>query len=255
MTKLAIYRDNTAYSQFLAPALAARNDFETKVFAVGTPETHVTSWIKENADHIRSMDKVFTDNTCCEAGEKVPSKTRPENKNGCIWWDVKNNFGRIGPDFKVAAQKAVTGETNGDTIAKIVRLMLEKETPTKVYVVSEHMEDHDLFGLGHPENKKDDERLQQLLREVTGLPVYYLHIDDYGVDTYVNVTPEDNVWVFIDRHFKGSKSKRRAYGNIPKTFKLFEVPIENLIGDALKLGITLDAEAYAKAVSDIVAGW
>ena len=253
MTKLAIYRDNTAYEQFLAPALAARDDFEIKVFAVGTPETDIKSWIRENADHIRSMEYVYTDNTCYEAGESVPNKTRPENKNGSIWWDVKNNYGGTGRIFKDASQKAVTGETNGDTITKIVRLMLAKETPTKVYVVSKHMEDHDLFGTGSPECKKDDERLQQLLRDVTGLPVYYLHVDDDGVDTCVNVTAEDNVWVFIDRHFKGSE--RYAHSNIPKTFKQFEVPIENLIGDALKLGIELDAVAYAKAVSDIVAGW
>lgn len=253
MTKLAIYRDNTAYSQFLAPVLATRIDFKTQVFAVSTPEIDITSWIEENADYIRGMEEVYMDTTCYEAGESVPSKTQPENKNRSIWRDIKTNYGGIGQNFKDAAQKAVTCETNRKTIAKIIQLMLDKETPTKIYIVPERMEDHDLFGHGHPENKEDAKRLMRLLNEVTGLPINFMCFDQRSQLDYNDFSDSDNVWVFMDRHFKGSN--RFDHARIPEEFKQFEVPIENLIGDALELGIELDSVTYAKAVSDIVANW
>lgn len=253
MTKLAIYRDNTAYAQFLAPALAGRKDFEVQVFPVGTSENHITAWITEHADRIRSMDRVYLDQTSYEAGKSLPSAERSDLKHWSIWSDIKTNYGQLDRDFQQAAQVVVTGATNEATITEIVRHLLQKETPTKVYVVAAHMEDHNLFGLGYPENKQDAERLEQCLRKVTRQPVYYLHVDDYGVDTYVPVTAEDIVWVFIDRHFKGSK--KSAFRKIPPAFKLFEVPIENLIQDALRFGIELDVEAYAEAIRGIVAAW
>lgn len=68
MGKLVMYRNNSAYEQFLAPALSG---FETQIFPQGTSETEITAWLAEHADRVSGMEKVYMDRTCYEAGKLV----------------------------------------------------------------------------------------------------------------------------------------------------------------------------------------
>lgn len=256
MTKLAIYRNNSAYTQFLAPAIASRNDFETKVFAEGTPEAEITAWITENATKIRSMEEVYTDNTCSKAGRSVSSTT---GKSGNIWRDVKNNYGNLDYNFSEASRAVFTKTTTEETVTEVVARLIAKEVPTKVLIIQDHMADHDLFGLGitssdwKAESERDAEKLRLCLREVIGQPVFYLDVSFAGLDAGVSLDETDIVWVFLDRHYKGCE--KRLWSKIPANWKQFRVPVENLIEDAVAFGIEIDTLAYSRAIRDIVATW
>lgn len=260
MTKLAMYRNNSAYEQFLAPALSGREDFEMQIFPQGTPESEIITWITEHATQIRSMETVYMDKTCYKAGETLPSVKRPDSWGCNIWNDVATNYG--GFDYQVfrkAASVLTTKATVEETIAEVVRHLLAKEAPTKVLLIQDHMGDHNLFGLGlHSADRKekaqrDAEKLHSCLKKVTGQPVFYLDVSSYGLDAGVTITDEDTVWVFFDRHFK--TCEKFLWEKIPKNFRQFRVPIENLVEDAVAFGVDFDTESFSREIREIVATW
>jgi hypothetical protein len=258
--KAIIYRNNSAYEQFLAPAVASREGFETQVFPQGTSETEITTWLAEHADWLRSMVKVYMDQTCYEAGEAVPSG-QPDKKNWDIWMDVQTNYGGFDHQvFQEAASVLMTKATVEETVAEVIRHLLIKEVPTKVLVIQDHMGDHDLFNSKRegPEARKqatqeDAEKLRRCLADTIGQPAWYLDVSSMGLDAGVPLTDQDITWVFLDRHFKGCE--KSLWSKIPATFRQFRVPIENLVEDAIAFGIELDTEAYSRTIREIVATW
>ena len=255
MTKLVIYRDNSAYAQFLAPAIAAREDLEVQVFPVGTDKADITVWIAKHADRVRSMEKVYMDRTCYEAGESLPSIHRPK---GWIWMDVENNYGGFDGQFRAAAEKVLTKSSVDETIAAIISLMLKKEIPDQVFVISEHMGDHDLYGslsVHHDWDraaKEDAEMLRSCLVKVIGKPVTvveYLSVNEPPLQNLENAVG----WAFLDRHYP--QPFPVELDSHRPNMRWLRLPIENLIADAMTFGIELDAKAYAEAIREIVAKW
>lgn len=128
MTKLVMYRNNSAYEQFLAPALKDREGFKIQVFPQGTSEADITAWITEHADHVHGMEKVFMDNTCYYAGRDVRSSASPD---GNFWRGVKINLGKdeyfdVDVFRHCALDSLVEKATAEEVIAEIIRLFLQK---------------------------------------------------------------------------------------------------------------------------------
>jgi len=252
--QLVLYRNNSAYEQFLKPALEDREDFEMQVFPQGTPETEIAAWLAEHAGWVRGMRRVFLDDTCYEAGKSLH-----------LWMAVScvrlsDVFQQDIPQYlQEAAKTMLRKATVEESIAEIVRRLLAKETPTKVLLIRNHMADHNLFGLGissddrKEEATRDAEKLRACLEDTIGQPVWYLDVSSAGLDTGVSITEQDTVWVFLDRHFKSCEG--RLWRNIPATFRQFQVPVENLIQDAVSFGIEFDTEEYSRVVREAVADW
>lgn len=260
MTKLVIYRNNSAYEQFLAPAISDRKDLEIQVFPVGMDPAEITAWVVENADRVRGMEKVYLDKTCYEAGKSVPSQRLP---NVSIWSDVETNYGNFDHDLKMAAESVLKKATVKETIAEIIQHMLTKEVPDKVLLMKDHMADHDLFGLGilssdwEEEARRDAEILRSQLEASIGKPVNYITVEWPDVfDTNVSIEEADKVWLFYDRHCTSELDfELEMLQEKISCLSEFKVPIENLIQDALAFGIELDTEAFSQAIEEIVADW
>jgi len=244
--KMAIYRENAVYTKYLGALLAARPDFEVVTFAEGTSDFDIALALPKIQDKVYVAEKVFLDRTCYQIV-------------GDVWKSVSTNYGGLDYDFQEAANKALSKATVEETIVEIVHRMLTKEVPDKILLIQDHMADHNLFGLGvtsddwKEEALRDAEKLRNCLSEVSGQPVYFLSFGRNDICVDVKIAEEDNVWVISDRHFKNSN--RSKWERIPKNFKQFRVPVENLIEDALAFGIDIDAKALSKAIEEKVASW
>lgn len=242
--KIAIYRENSVYTKYLATELASRPDFEVITFAEGTPDIDIASALSDVAEKIFAAEKVYSDGTCNNALRSLRKQT---------------HFPGLDYYFQEAAVAALSKESVEETISEIVRRMLEKEVPDRILIVQSHMADHNLFGLGitsadwEAECLRDAEKLRGCLSEVSGQPVSFLAFGFDGIEADVSISKEDNVWVFSDRHFKSCEMKE--WRKIPTHFKQFQVPIWNLVEDARAFGIDIDEEAFSKAIREIMANW
>lgn len=240
MTKLVMYRNNTAYEQFLAPALKDREGFKMQVFPQGTPKADITAWIAEHVDYVRGMEKIIMDITCFYAGTDM-------QRDGRFWRDVKIDFVNFDLDrfLRCSLQSMVEKATAEEAIAEMIRLFLQKETPAKVFVVTSKMGDHSIFG-----RDTDDvaaEKLRVCLSSVIGLPVY-----EYT--DYKKALEEDAVtWLFFDRHY--GYVSAQEFARMPATWRRFTLPIDNLVLDACDFGVGVDLEAYSQTIREKVSTW
>ena len=259
MTKLVMYRNNSAYEQFLAPALVG---FETQIFPQGTSETEITAWITGRADSIRSMEMVYLDQTCYEAGKLVN-----------IWKDVKTNYGGLDHVFQKAVQSMMTKDTVEETIAEVVTHLLAKEVPTRVFVVMNRIGDHGIFKSVHKDYAGDYDRAEQVeaetlrvcLEKVTKKPVTVIKLlgffsgFDENRELLKLLSSHETTWTFFDRHLKTDECGKfwDVFNEITSdaTTTLFRVPIENLVEDAIAFGVNLNPEKLSKEIREAVATW
>ena len=257
-----MYRNNTSYETFLAPAIAGREEFETQVFPLGTDPEEITAWIAENATRIRNMEKIYLDQTCYDAGEKVPSP------KGLIWWDVSTNYGDFDFDFREAAFRVIKKETVEETIAEILRHMLAVEMPDNVLLVEDKMSDHNPFGpldrtLSKEDNdRRDAKKFAECLERVIGKPVHRVSLREcesrWGQEVVLDgpdPIKDGKSWYFHDRHYSDCRCKWIKEDVVGGEVSEFTLPIENLVRDATRFGITFDTDAYSRAIRDIVATW
>jgi hypothetical protein len=238
MAKIVIYRNNSAFQKFLAPAIASRcGELETKVFPEGTASEEIAKWFKQNRESLLEKE-VVADKTC-------------RNATGIDWGRVENVFNEV-------AVLGLTKATVEETIAEVVRHLLKKEVPKEVFVIQKHMEDHDLFGSLAQMNRgqaaqADAQKLRKILEAVIGKPVTVVDksIPEENMESLWSGPAERGMWVFFDRHDDLTRALSREW----KKVGWFRVPVESLIEDAVDFGIPLDAGAYSHAIREKVAAW
>ncbi len=235
MKKVLVYRANAAFRKFLT--FEERSDFEVKVFPEGTEEGDIDVWIRE-----KGAREYLMDDTCIRAWQKVKM----------YGWPTPQGFEWI---FRSALEEAIGKLKVEEAIGEIVGLMLKKEVPDKIVIVQKCLGDHNLFG----EKLKEEEvaeKLRVILEEVTGVPVkveenpvpwkFYSDEDVWGEH---EIVPQEDQWVFVDRHHNMASSGWHSRTTI------FRLPMENLVQDAWDFGVEeIDIEGYAEAIRQFLPG-
>lgn len=226
-TNFVLYRSNYIFDKVVGP-LVSEKGIASHVFEERMDEDGIAQWIKENAG-LLSQHRIIADITAKRASGEM----------GKDWIELDRAF----------------RDSAGEEISDIVRKMLAVEKPTKVSVIGEHMGDHDVFNTGRRNRDEYEEAaaLVEVLRNVVDVPPTFLHIMlDYGTEPVIDngfpINEDDIVWVFADRHYLTADNSKRAEIIKDKGWRLFRLPIENLIADAAAFGADVNEAEYRDTV-------